>query len=570
MSLHLYNTLSRTLEPFKPLRQDEVKVYYCGPTPYNYAHIGNLRAYLFEDFVIRTLRFLGYKVRTVMNITDIDDKTIRDSQKSGKSLTEFTEFYTEAFLADLERLGIRKADIIAPISTLIDEMGMMIQWLIDREYAYLAEDGSIYYSVSKFGKYGELAHLDMSGMKSSVRINNDEYDKDNVADFALWKAYDETSDGPNKWEITIKIKNSVIPAHVGMESLDSGTSPEWQKQKIRIKWRPGWHIECSACNHHFFWDQIDIHMGGIDNLFPHHQNEVAQTEAFTGKQFSKYWLHGGHLLVDNKKMAKSAGNFYTLRDIVEKMNDSVVSTKGDSQYTPCGEILPWENKQDFSQSSKWQITPETIIYRGFRLMALQNQYRENFNFTFERLDAAINTVKWLDEMMKRLGRYRHQLLLKGAVWHEGKDWRLLPERNNHGKLRFPEISREFRDNQQYFMQEFIEKLEDDFDTVWAMTLVFEFQSYVNSGIDSDLFSLEEAKSLISLLQSWEEVIGILDFSLLESTIVVPKEIEAIAVARAEAKIEKHWAEADRIRDELKSLGWQMIDEAGGKWRVERV
>lgn len=205
MALHLYNTLSRTLERFKPLRPDEVKVYYCGPTPYNYAHIGNLRSYLFEDFVIRTLRFLGYKVKTVMNITDIDDKTIRDSQKSGKTLREFTEFYAAAFLTDLEKLNIKKADNIVPISTLITDMEVMIQGLLDKGYAYLAEDGSIYYRVEKFKPYGLLANLDMSGMISSVRINNDEYSKDQVADFALWKAYDEVTDGPNAWEITVHV-----------------------------------------------------------------------------------------------------------------------------------------------------------------------------------------------------------------------------------------------------------------------------------------------------------------------------------------------------------------------------
>jgi len=445
-----------------------------------------------------------------MNITDIDDKTIRDSQKSGKSLQEFTQYYTGEFLSDLGRLHIKKADTIAPISTLIDEMRVMIQWLIDKGYAYLAEDGSIYYSVSKFRKYGELAHLDMSGMKSSVRINNDEYDKEQVADFALWKAYDETSDGPNKWVIQLTIDN--VPT--------------------TIIGRPGWHIECSACNYRYFGEQIDIHMGGIDNLFPHHQNEVAQTEAFTGKQFSKYWIHGWHLLVENKKMAKSAGNFYTLRDIVE-------------QYSHTG------------NTSQITSISEALIYRGFRLMALQNQYRENFNFTFERLSAAINTIKGIDEMIKRLGRTL-------GTTPEAND-----ERNAHGKMRFHDISREFRENQQYFMQEFIEKLENDFDTVSAMTIVFEFQTYVNSGIDDDAFSHEELKSLIQLIQSWDEVIGILDFSLLESE-SVPKDIEALAVERVAAKIEKKWAEADRIRDELAGLGWKMIDEAGGKWRVERI
>lgn len=244
-------------------------------------------------------------------------------------------------------------------------------------------------------------------------------------------------------------------------------------------------------------------MGGIDNLFPHHQNEVAQTEAYTGKQFSKYWMHGGHLLVDNKKMAKSAGNFYTLRDVVEKQSDT---------------------------------TPE-LIYRGFRLMALQNQYRENFNFTFERLVAAVNTIRGLDEMMKRLGRYIEKLPETSE------------ERTARGKLKFHEISREFRENQQAFMQEFIEKLEDDFDTVSAMTTVFELQGYVNSGIDDETFSLEEAKSLRDILKSWNEVLGILDFTLLESE-TLPEDIQKLALDRYDAKIAKNWAEADKIRDEL--------------------
>lgn len=480
-----------------------------------------------------------------MNITDIDDKTIRDSQKTEKTLKEFTEYYTGEFLADLDKLNITKADTIAPISGLIPEMQALIQWLLDKGYAYLAEDGSIYYRVEKFKKYGELAHLDMTGMKSSVRINNDEYDKDNVADFALWKAYDEATDGPNWWEIELKIpiemtktENRESEGDKLFESDEkkkemckaseflspSGAFDTFQSWKVqKLKWRPGWHIECSACNYRFFGEQIDIHMGGIDNLFPHHQNEVAQTEAFTGKQFAKYWMHGGHLLVDNKKMAKSAGNFYTLRDIVEKNADT---------------------------------SPE-YIYRWFRLMALQNQYRENFNFTFDRLQASINTIRGIDEMMKRLWRYRDSFEATST------------ERTARGKLKFHEISREFRDNQQYFMQSFIEKLEDDFDTVGGMTIFFELQSYINSGIDEQIFSLEETKSLIDLMKSWDEVLGILDFSLLESNEQIPKEIEVLAIARIEAKLQKNWAEADKLRDELTNLGWKMIDEAGGKWRVEK-
>ena len=509
MSLHLYNTLTRSLERFKPLKQEEVKVYYCGPTPYNYAHIGNLRNYLMDDIIVRTMRFLGYKVKTVMNVTDIEDKTIRDSQKSGKSLKEFTEFYTEQFLTDCAHLGIIPADTIAPISTLIPDMGTIIDGLIAKWYAYLAEDGSVYYSVAKFKKYGELAHLDVKWMISSVRIDNDEYDKEQVADFALWKAYDAEADGENSWEIGVMIDG---------------------ERKI-LKWRPGWHIECSACNMKFFWAQIDIHMGGCDLIFPHHQNEVAQTEAYTGQKFANYWLHGGHLLVDNKKMSKSAGNFYTLRDIFEKSSD----------------------------------ISEVLIARGFRLMALQNQYRENFNFTFERLGAAINTIKWVDEMMRRLGRYRAGLIWDDVdvLWLED-----LRERNDKWRLKFHDISREFRDNQQSFMQEFVEKLEDDFDTLSAMQLIYEYQTYINTGIDDEMFSLEEVRSMIDLMRSWDEVIAIFDFAILNQIERIPNEITVLLIDRNEAKIKKNYKEADRIRDELDRLGYRIIDEKHGS-RVER-
>ena len=556
MSLHLYNTLTRTLERFKPLKQEEVKVYYCGPTPYNYAHIGNLRNYLMDDIVVRTLRFLGYRVRTVMNVTDIDDKTIRDSQKSGKTLKEFTEFYTEEFIADCARLGILPADTIAPISTLIPDMGAIIDGLIAKWYAYLAEDGSVYYSVSKFKKYGELAHLDVKWMISSVRIDNDEYDKEQVADFALWKSYDAETDGENSWEIEVTVpviaKNEAIQTP---EKQGTGFLPtqEWQKHEKRIlKGRPGWHIECSACNMKFFWAQIDIHMGGCDLIFPHHQNEIAQTEAYTGKKFANYWLHGGHLLVDNKKMAKSANNFYTLRDIIS----SVIAKNDQVQVSESTE-------HGLLRTSQWQIQQEQLIYRGFRLMALQNQYRENFNFTFERLGAAINTIRWLDEMMKRLGRYR-DLLLRDKVELSDEDRELTAK----WRIKFHDITREFRENQQSYMQEFIEKLEDDFDTLAAMQLVYEYQTYINTGIDDSLFTAWECSSLIGLMQSWNEVLSIFDFDLLTSQ-YLPADISRLAEARILAKTLKDWAESDRIRDELVSLGYKMIDEEDG-WRMEKV
>ena len=229
--LSIYNTLTRSVEKFKPLSQEYIKIYYCGPTVYNYAHIGNMRAYLFEDVVVRSLRFLGYKVRTTMNITDIDDKTIRDSQIAGEPLLDFTARYTTALLEDFEQLNIIPADIIAPISGVIPEMIHIIQALLDRGYAYIAPDNSVYYSVAKFKKYGELAALDMAGMRPGERVSKDEYEiKDAVADFALWKSYDPVSDGENKWEAEF--------------TLDG--------VKYNIPGRPGWHIECSACNHKHF------------------------------------------------------------------------------------------------------------------------------------------------------------------------------------------------------------------------------------------------------------------------------------------------------------------------------
>jgi cysteinyl-tRNA synthetase len=483
--LQLQNTFTLAKEKFKPLRQEIVKVYYCGPTPYNFAHIGNLRAYLFSDSVIRTLRYLGYKVQTVMNVTDIDDKTIRDSQKQGLSLQEFTQKYTGFFLDDIQHLGIIPADTIIPISTAIDTMVEIIQKLLDKKYAYLADDGSIYYSISKFKNYGKLAHLDIKGMKSSVRINNDEYEKESVADFALWKAYDAEKDGQNVWEAKFMI----------------------DEKEVIVKGRPGWHIECSACNLKHLGPEIDIHMWGIDNIFPHHENEIAQSEAYSGKKFSRYWMHSGHLLVDNKKMAKSAGNFFTLADIVAK--------------------VPNEK-------------PE-MVYRGFRLMNLQTRYRESFNFTFDRLSSAIQTVKSFDEVLKRLKHY-NPLSRK--------------------------IFKDFREMLQQYIQAYIECLEDDIGTPEALAIVFDCLGFINSGIDNNSFSLEEKGAILDLLHSFDEVLGLFNFTLLEST-DISEEVESLLIKRNEAKAQKNYPLSDSIRDHITSLGYKIIDDKNGS-HVEKI
>lgn len=486
--LHIYNTLTLEKERFKPLRQEEVKVYYCGPTPYNYAHIWNLKTYIYEDYVVKTLKFLGYKVKTTMNVTDIDDKTIRDSQKNGEKLLDLTQKYTNFFLQDLQKLNITLADNIVPISTLVDEMVMMINVLIKRGYAYLSDDGSIYYEIKKFKKYWNLAHLDVSGMKQSVRIDNDEYEKENAADFTLWKGY-KSEDGENFW---------------------NGEFIFGEEKKV-LKGRPGWHIECSACNLKFFWTQIDIHMGWVDNIFPHHQNEIAQSEWYSGKTFSKYWIHGGHITVDGKKMSKSANNFYTIQDLEEK----------------------------------FQQIPKSILYRAIRLSFMNAKYRESVDFSFEKLEQNFNTIKKIDEALKKLDRVIQSWNL------EEKTFR-----------------RNIREEMQDFIGEYCEKLEDDFNMPESLAVFFTYITFVNTQIDSWELSLGEVKALMDMYKTFDSVLCIFDFNILKSE-EISSEIMQKFEARNEAKKEKNFAFADNLRDELLSLGYKIIDDRNGA-RVEKI
>ena len=285
MALKLYNTLTRKKEVFKPINKDYVGIYSCGPTVYNYAHIGNLRTYLFNDFLKRSLIFLEFKPKHIMNITDVDDKTIKASNKAGISLKEFTRKYEQIFFDDLKELNIIKPDYVLRATESIKEMVELIKSLIKKGYAYKTSDG-IYFSISKFKSYGKLAKLEKA-KKSKERIANDEYDKENARDFALWKFW-TSEDGDNFWETEIG------------------------------KGRPGWHIECSAMSMKILGNPFDIHTGAIDLIFPHHTNEIAQSKCATGKQFVKYWLHGGFLSMKDEKMSKSLGNVLYLKDLENK------------------------------------------------------------------------------------------------------------------------------------------------------------------------------------------------------------------------------------------------------------
>jgi cysteinyl-tRNA synthetase len=335
MPLRFFDTYSRELEEFEPRdpASRQVGMYTCGPTVYSRAHIGNFRAYIFEDLLQRHLELRGCHVHRVMNITDVDDKTIRGAREANIPLSEFTAPFKEAFFQDLETLRIKRADEF-PAATeqkYIERMIAMIETLISRGLAYQAEDKSVYYRINKFPNYGKLAHFDLSQLQSTGRVKNDEYDKEHVGDFALWKAWDE-EDGDVGWE-----------------------SP-WGRG------RPGWHIECSAMSTALLGDQIDIHCGGVDNIFPHHEAEIAQTEGCTGKKFVCYWLHCAHLLVDGQKMSKSLGNFYTIPDVLAKGYSG----------------------------------------REIRYALMRVHFRAPLNFTWEGMEETREALKRIDEWLERL------------------------------------------------------------------------------------------------------------------------------------------------------------------------
>jgi cysteinyl-tRNA synthetase len=287
--LEFTNTLTRKREPFRPLLPGRAGLYTCGPTVYNYAHIGNWRAFVFYDLLRRTLKARGYRVEQVMNLTDVDDKIIRSARERGVSLREFTEPYVQAFFADRDALNLEAAEHYPRATEHIPEMVALVQDLLRKGIAYRKE-GSVYYRVADFPDYGRLAGLDATGLRAGARVDSDEYDKENVRDFVLWKAAKE---GEHFWDT----------------ELGPG--------------RPGWHLECSALAHMYLGESFDIHTGGVDLIFPHHTNEIAQSEAASGKPLARYWLHSEHLIVEGEKMSKSKGNFFTLRDLVPAGGDAM-------------------------------------------------------------------------------------------------------------------------------------------------------------------------------------------------------------------------------------------------------
>jgi cysteinyl-tRNA synthetase len=440
---------------------------------------------VFEDLLRRYLRFRGYQVIQVMNITDVDDKTIKGCQQEGVSLSDYTRKYTDSFFEDIDTLAIERAEHYPYATKCIPEMIEIVSGLLKKGYAYKSDDGSVYYDISKFKGYGKLAHIVVDELQAGKRVSHDEYDKETAADFALWKAWDER-DGDVAWETAFG------------------------------KGRPGWHIECSAMSRKHLGDTLDIHTGGVDNIFPHHQNEIAQSEAFTGKQFVRYWLHSEHLIVEGKKMSKSLGNFYTLRDLLRK----------------------------------------GYAGREIRYLLLTTHYRQQLNFTIEGLHAARNSLQRIDDFV-------YALNTASGSGTGGVVERLIRE-SEHSIMEFldDDLNIAGATGVLFEMIREINKLMDSeqVDRSEAVA-VLEFLKRMNQIWDVFDFAATSTKTVASgksgASAEWKVPEG------------SPEELMDLLIERDAARADRDFQKADEIRTRVTELGYVIEDQKGGGGRVKK-
>jgi cysteinyl-tRNA synthetase len=474
--IQLHNTMGGKKEAFVPLKPDAVRIYTCGPTVYDYAHIGNFRTFMFQDLLRRFLRVRGYKVFQVMNLTDVDDRIIAHAAAAGKSIRDFTEQYIKAFVDDCGTLGMEPPEKLVRATDHIEDMVALIEELNAKKFTYPIE-GSIYYRIAKFPAYGKLSKIDVSGMQTGVRVDVDQYDKEDARDFALWKA---PKPGEFSWETRI------------------GTG------------RPGWHLECSAMSMKYLGETLDIHTGGVDLTFPHHENEIAQSEAATGKQFVRYWLHAEHLLVDGQKMSKSLGNFYTLRDL-------------------------------FKQGHK----PSSV-----RLLLSSVPYRRQLNFTMEGLQQAASSVERLRQFMIRL--------------NEVKDAEKKPDAKIVARVK--KAGEDFDAGMADDLNT-AQALAAVFELVRDMNIAME--SGKLSATDAEVVrkAMLGFDEIFAVLKDDDaERLRALGFAT-ELSGPSDEEINALVAKRVAAKKNKNFAESDRIRDELAAHGIILEDTREGvRWK----
>jgi cysteinyl-tRNA synthetase len=470
-----YNTESRRLAPLETGTPGEVRIYTCGPTVYGPAHIGNLRTFLFEDLLRRSLRFLGYRVIQVMNLTDVDDKVIRGASEAGVSLDEYTEPFIERFFDDLESLGAERAEEYPRATRHVPEMIALIEKLVARGIAYPSE-GSIYFRIAEDRDYGRLSRVDLEAARQGERVASDSYEKEDVRDFVLWKG-----------------------AKPGEPAWDSPWGPG----------RPGWHIECSAMAMKYLGETLDIHCGGVDNIFPHHENEIAQSESATGRRFARLWLHSEHLIVDGEKMSKSLGNFYTLSDLVER----------------------------------------GATARSIRYLMLSVHYRQKLNFTFEGLNQAASALKRIDELRFRLGHAGEREAATGVA-------ELLSAARTEFRAALADDLNASR------------ALAAVFGLVRAVNTAIESDNLAPGDRARVAAALGDFDTVFGVFdpEPWATR-GMADGA--GAGYLAAEEIERRIAERVEAREARDFARADRIRDELREAGIVLEDTPqGARWKRE--
>lgn len=465
--MKVYNTLTRKKEELVPITPGEIKMYACGPTVYNYIHIGNARPLCIFDILRRYLEYRGYKVKFVQNFTDIDDKIIRRANEEHVDFSEISERYIKEFWTDADGLNVRHATINPKATENIDAIIQIISTLIEKGYAYEAQ-GDVYFSTEKFKDYGKLSHQPLEDLEAGARIMVGEVKREPM-DFAVWKA---AKPGEPAWD-----------------------SP-WGKG------RPGWHIECSAMNWRYLGDTIDIHCGGQDLIFPHHENEIAQSECFTGKPFAHYWMHNGYINVDNVKMSKSLGNFFTVRDVAEKYG-----------------------------------------YEPIRYLLISAQYRSPINYSTDIIEQCIAALNRLYTCRDSLD---FELKNAADAEHDG--------------------DKTIIDGFDKYREQFISAMDDDLNTADAIASIFELVRDINTNVVGKTPSKALVEGAIAM---FDELTGVLGLVYNRKTETLDSDVEALIEARTNARKEKNWAEADRIRDQLKEMGIVLEDTAQGvKWHRE--
>jgi cysteinyl-tRNA synthetase len=497
MTLRLFNTLTGQLDPLVPADGKALRMYACGPTVYDYGHIGNFRTFLQIDILRRTLRLLGTPVRHVMNITDVDDKIIRNSAQAGVPIGDYTQPYIDAFFEDIEALRIERPETIARATEHIPQMAALVERLAARGAAYKTEDGSWYFRLAAFPEYGKLSKKDLSGMEDGARVDVDEYEKDSARDFALWKA---AKPGEASWEMAIG------------------------------RGRPGWHIECSTMAMEYLGESFDLHAGGEDLMFPHHENEIAQSETATHKQFARHWMHVRFLLVDGRKMSKSEGNFYTLRDLLLK---------------------------GYKASA-------------IRLALVSVPYRHQMNFTLDGLARTASASERLRTFHQRL---------TGTKWPEGI---------THGTEAIDQATEELA---QEARSKFRSALADDLNTAEAQAAVFDLVRVMNTRADAGNLSRLDAEAVLSVLKEFDAVFDVLEDrdaeptrralewaeksgrmsevapELIAAQSLTDEAIEVLVAERTAAKRTRNFGRADQIRNELAEKGVILEDSKDGvRWK----